>query len=167
MEIHCSVEPFGRDKFTFLNVKNVLWRLSHLSTCSLCSVWICSLFLFDVLKCSSQYGHFVEIWQVLTWRSKLSFLFIFSLQNWHSLSLDPMWTLFSCRFLTVLNSNCFLQKSTLEWIKCHECQAEVWKYNCTYKGYIYCRRTLLHDVQIHTKSAVKKKSAEFRALITI
>ena len=97
----------------FLNVKNVRWQLLHWSTCSLCSVWMCSLFRFDVLKCSSQYGHFVEYWQVLTWRSKLSFLFIFFPQDWHSLAIDPMWTVFSCRVLAVLNLNCFSQREHL------------------------------------------------------
>ena len=82
------------------------WQLLRLNTCSLCSVWMCSLFRFDVLKCSTQYGHFVKFWQVLTWRSKLSFLLIFFPQDWHSLSIDPIWTVFSCWFPSVLNLNC-------------------------------------------------------------
>ena len=74
-------------------------------------------------------------------------LFILFPQDWHSLSIDPMWTLISCRCLAVLTLIFFFRKSTLKF---HDCHAEVWNYNCehsTYKGYyiIYIRFCRMHQ----------------------
>ena len=79
----------------------------------------------------------------------MSFLLIFFRQDWPSFLIDPMWTVFSCRFLAVLNLNCFLAKrahfnSTNVKLKYESIIANKVLINVIYTSNIYIRRCGMH-----------------------